>query len=73
VNPPGNKKAQYWASDVNPEEAEAWRGVATLREGSWWPDWYEWLGAQSGAEIAPPENTKYPELAAAPGTYVLVK
>ncbi len=73
VNPPGNKKAQYWASDATPSDPEVWLKGATLREGSWWPDWYEWLGAKSGANIAPPENTKYPELAAAPGTYVLVK
>jgi len=73
VNPPGNKKAQYWASDATPSDPDAWREAATLREGSWWPDWYEWLAAHSGAEIAPPKNTKYPELASAPGTYVLVK
>ncbi len=73
VNPPGNKKAQYWASDATPSDPEVWREGATLREGSWWPDWYEWLGARSGANIASPKNTKYPELAEAPGTYVLVK
>ena len=73
VNPPGNKKAQYWASDATPADPEAWRTSATLREGSWWPDWYEWLRARSGAMIAPPQNAKYPELVEAPGTYVLVK
>jgi len=73
VNPPGNKKAQYWASDATPSDPEVWREGAALREGSWWPDWYEWLGALSGANVAPPKNTKYPALAAAPGTYVLVK
>jgi polyhydroxyalkanoate synthase subunit PhaC len=73
VNPPGAKKAQYWASDATPADAETWLKEATLREGSWWPDWYAWLGGQSGAKIAPPQNAKYPELAAAPGTYVLVK
>ncbi|MGH7715758.1 MAG: PHA/PHB synthase family protein, partial [Vulcanimicrobiaceae bacterium] len=73
VNPPGAKKAQYWASDATPSDAETWRANATLREGSWWPDWYEWLGEQSGAKVEPRQNAKYPELAAAPGTYVLVK
>ena len=73
INPPGNKKAQYWASDLTPADPEAWLAQATLREGSWWPDWYAWLGARSGDKVAPPENAKYPALVAAPGTYVLVK
>ena len=73
VNPPGNKKAQYWASDAKPPDPEAWREDAALREGSWWPDWYEWLGAQSGKRVAPPEMKAENALASAPGTYVLEK
>ena len=72
VNPPGSKKAQYWAADENPPAPEEWLAKATLREGSWWPDWYAWLGEQSGERVAPPQ-TKNPALAEAPGTYVLVK
>ena len=73
INPPGNKKAQYWAGEATPADPEQWLTAATLREGSWWPDWYAWLGALSGSRVAPPNNAKYPELVAAPGTYVLVK
>ncbi|MBV8600196.1 MAG: class I poly(R)-hydroxyalkanoic acid synthase [Candidatus Eremiobacteraeota bacterium] len=74
VNPPGGKKAQYWASKDDPKDPDEWLLHAKLREGSWWPDWYEWLGAQSGKRQAPPAaNEKYPALENAPGSYVLVK
>ena len=72
VNPPGSKKAQYWASETTPPDPEVWREGAQLREGSWWPDWYAWLGEHSG-ERAAPAKKNVPVLAAAPGTYVLEK
>ncbi len=67
VNPPGNKKAQYWASDATPSDPEVWREGATLREGSWWPDWYEWLGAQSGANDCAAAKHKIPGACRSPG------
>jgi polyhydroxyalkanoate synthase len=73
VNPPGNKKAQYWAGESTPPDPDAWRETAVLREGSWWPDWYAWLGKQSGKRVSPPENKTYPALMGAPGQYVMEK
>jgi polyhydroxyalkanoate synthase len=73
VNPPSSKKAQYWASNLTPPDPEEWLAHAILREGSWWPDWYLWLGRSSGAQIPPRENPAFPALAPAPGDYVLAK
>lgn len=72
VNPPGNKKAQYWSSEATPPNPEAWREGAVLREGSWWPDWYAWLGTYSGERVPPPKDRRSP-LGNAPGAYVLEK
>ncbi|MBV8152674.1 MAG: hypothetical protein JOY59_14020 [Candidatus Eremiobacteraeota bacterium] len=74
INPPGSKKAEYFANDQNPPDPEEWLRAATTRSGSWWPDWYEWLGARSGERVAPPGlPKKYSSLGPAPGTYVLEK
>jgi polyhydroxyalkanoate synthase subunit PhaC len=47
---------------------------APHKDGSWWPEWVAWLGARSGAPVAPsaglPAALDAP-LADAPGTYVL--
>jgi polyhydroxyalkanoate synthase len=73
VNPPSNKKAQYWASSTAPPDPEAWLAQATLRNGSWWPDWYEWLGRESGTRVASRQTPAIAAVAAAPGSYVLEK
>lgn len=76
VNPPGNDKANYKVNESNPEDAGAWLKAASTREGSWWPDWTDWLGERSGEERdapAEPGSDEYPVLGEAPGTYVLQK
>jgi polyhydroxyalkanoate synthase len=59
---------------LDPEE---WLATTPVREGSWWPAWADWLGARSGAPVAPPPlgrpDAGYPVLADAPGEYVLMK
>ncbi len=62
INSPAKKKGSY---TVDGQE----------REGSWWPDWIEWLRARSGDQVPArtPGDEKYPALAKAPGTYVLEK
>lgn len=47
---------------------EDWRAQATRVEGSWWPQWGQWLAAHSGEKTAP---LSMPEaLCDAPGTYI---
>ena len=67
VNPPGGKKARFWASEEHPEDPDAWQVGAEERSGSWWQDWATWAGERSGARVAPPD---LPAGEAAPGAYV---
>jgi polyhydroxyalkanoate synthase subunit PhaC len=45
---------------------------ARQAQGSWWPEWADWLEVRSGAKaISPPaESAVYPALGNAPGSYV---
>jgi polyhydroxyalkanoate synthase len=56
-------------------DPDTWRSATPLREGSWWPEWREWLVAQSSERVGPPAmgapDTGYPVIADAPGRYVL--
>jgi polyhydroxyalkanoate synthase len=74
INPPERGKG-YWTNDKPAASADAWLAGAERHEGSWWPDWVQWLSTRSGEQVAPPSlgNEQYPPLAPAPGTYVLEK
>src|SRR6476659_118163 len=56
-------------------DPDAWLAAATRHEGSWWPEWADWLTARSGAPTDPPAmgapERGLPALADAPGSYVL--
>ncbi|MBL8482138.1 MAG: alpha/beta hydrolase, partial [Rhodocyclaceae bacterium] len=75
INPPVDPpKRRFRAAAVHPGDAvTAWVEHAEGRSGSWWTDWMDWLGRHSsGAAAAKPgKSDKYPELCAAPGSYVL--
>jgi polyhydroxyalkanoate synthase len=51
----------------------AFLATAPRQEGSWWPEWANWLKARSGAVVAPPMlgAEGYPPLCDAPGAHVL--
>lgn len=74
VNPhsPWSKK-KYWAGAAtrmrNPEK---WLQGKSHNQGSWWPDWINWLKLRSGDQVPPPAmgSKTYPPLCPAPGTYV---
>jgi polyhydroxyalkanoate synthase subunit PhaC len=77
INPPGGKGA-YWTRETGDAPAsspEQWLQSASRHEGSWWPDWTDWLSSRSGRKSAPPPmgSAKHPPLQDAPGTYVLEK
>jgi polyhydroxyalkanoate synthase len=50
-------------------DPDSWAAQAPRKQGSWWPEWQQWLAARSGVPQAPPAPAA--ALAAAPGTYVL--
>lgn len=70
VTPP---KRSFWVAEPASNEHSAhWLEHATKQPGSWWPDWLAWLAPKCGPMVDAP-NVKaksYPDLAAAPGTYV---
>ena len=56
---------------------QAWAAEATNKEGSWWPEWIEWLVHRSGQLQYPAKtgspDARYAPLCAAPGTYVFAE
>lgn len=65
---PASPKASYMVEDGT--YTESWEETATNVKGdSWWSDWTNWLGENSGPLGQPPVGG--PNLGAAPGTYVL--
>jgi polyhydroxyalkanoate synthase len=75
VNPPGNPKSTFQVADSTPPDPGAWLKGAQTVQGSWWPDFMDWLGERSGEEVAAPTSLGGPldVLADAPGTYVFDK
>jgi len=75
VNPPAANKYCYWTNSRPCGSLEHFIDGATERKGSWWPDWLDWLKAQSsqrvrarGARI--PGKGKLNAIEVAPGRYV---
>jgi len=76
INPPYKKKRNYWISTKLPSEAQDWYAAAKVVEGSWWPDYVQWLASQSGKKIKPKAqlgSIKYKVIEPAPGSYVKEK
>jgi poly(3-hydroxyalkanoate) synthetase len=73
INPPGNPKARYRTGRPYPPNAAEWLEQASTNEGSWWPEFSDWLAERGGGERpAPPElgNDEFPPICPAPGSYV---
>jgi polyhydroxyalkanoate synthase subunit PhaC len=55
-------------------DSQSWLSAATLKQGSWWGEWIDWLNARSRAGSAPPSIGAPAEglasLMPAPGLYV---
>ncbi|WP_372868351.1 class II poly(R)-hydroxyalkanoic acid synthase, partial [Pseudomonas sp.] len=45
LNPPGNPKANYMEHATLSADPHAWYSEAQKHEGSWWPQWLEWIQA----------------------------
>ena len=70
INPPAAKKHGYWTNPEMPADAENWFKNAKRNEGSWWPEWADWLKERSGGEVAARAvgDGPLPSLEAAPGS-----
>ncbi len=78
VNPPGVPGRSYQVLTREHGNAyldpDAWLEAAPVHEGSWWPNWVQWLQARSSRPVPPPTmgaaRHGLPPLCAAPGIYV---
>jgi polyhydroxyalkanoate synthase len=74
VNPPGNPKASYRVSPEHPADPQEWLRGAVTEQGSWWPDFADWLSKRCGPDMLAPRRLGCRGLVPlidAPGTYVL--
>lgn len=73
INPPETGKYPHWINSELPETAAEWFDGAEQHEGSWWPDWYQWLMSHNNKKVTAPKPGKhksYPVIEDAPGSYV---
>ena len=76
LNPPGNPKATYLENGKLSSDPRAWYHDAQKVEGSWWPQWLEWIQQRSGElreTVFSVGGNKHPAMESAPGTYVHVR
>jgi polyhydroxyalkanoate synthase len=76
VSEPGHPRRRYRVATRRAADRyldpEAWLAAAERKQGSWWPEWADWLARHSGGKGPPPPMgaPAYPAVADAPGTYV---
>lgn len=76
VNPPNKVKYGFWINDKLADTPDAWFAGAEKNEGSWWPNWQNWITENKYADPATmvearePEKGKLEVIEAAPGSYV---
>ena len=76
ANPPSNTKSYFWSAPIKGADAEKWLEGAKRIDGSWWPNWKDWIQARAGEKVAPRDpvkNKKYKPIEPAPGSYVKEK
>jgi polyhydroxyalkanoate synthase len=81
ITPPGHPRRTYQMHTRHPGDRfvhhEQFRREMPKQQGSWWPEWQQWIAQRSGEPVAPPAlgapKRGYQPLADAPGEYVLEK
>jgi len=75
VSPPSPRSRQKYRTGMpdGTRSPDAWLSKKEVRDGSWWPEWVQWLATNSASAAVPPPvgNHKHPVLGPAPETYVL--
>jgi polyhydroxyalkanoate synthase len=75
INPPGGRKYGHWTRPDCPPEPDEWLAGAEAREGSWWPDWSEWIAGFGGGLVPArkPGDRELSPIEDAPGAYAKVR
>jgi poly[(R)-3-hydroxyalkanoate] polymerase subunit PhaC len=74
ISAPGGKYG-HWTNDALPATAEKWFAGAQPRDGSWWPEWDEWVTEFELGRVSArtPGAGMLPIIEDAPGSYVRVR
>ena len=77
VNPPAKQKYGYWSRDLRanlPAQAGTWFRESEYSEGSWWPDWHNWISGLDDGKVAArqPGDGPLEVVEDAPGRYAAV-
>lgn len=72
INPPAQKKYGYRVNEAPEVYPEDWLKGASEFEGSWWPDWANWVAQFGGGEVdaRQPGDGELPIIEPAPGAYL---
>jgi polyhydroxyalkanoate synthase len=73
VNPVGTSQYKYWQGPAGGPDPDAWLAQAEVHDGSWWPQWAEWLVPRSGQDKPAPDrlgSDRHRPIEPAPGSYV---
>lgn len=74
VSEPGHPKRSYQVHTHKIGDAaitpDSWQKKMPVVEGSWWPEWHDWLASHSSNKQNPPNIPADMVLCKAPGTYV---
>jgi polyhydroxyalkanoate synthase len=81
VSEPGHARRHYRVHTSHRGDTylppDDWVERAALKDGSWWPEWTTWLGANSGKPVAAPNmgviGAGPAALPDAPGSYVMME
>jgi len=76
VNPPAAGKYCYWTNEETPADPTNWLDAAEQHDGSWWPDWDNWIKKHAGKPTVAarqPGDGELKALCDAPGEYVAVR
>ncbi|GGB90122.1 class I poly(R)-hydroxyalkanoic acid synthase [Marinobacterium zhoushanense] len=73
INPASKNRRNYWIKGEQGKGADHWLETAERQEGSWWPNWAEWLRRRAGKKVDAPKhygNDTHTVIEPAPGSYV---
>ena len=75
VNPPAGNKYCYWTNTKLPATAQEWFEGASQNEGSWWPNWEQWVEAINDKKVPArvPGEGPLKAIEEAPGSYVKMR
>ena len=78
VNPPAANKYGYWTKKPSsrrkklPTDSQTWFDETQQHEGSWWPNWQQWISSHDKRKVKArePGKGKLKAIEDAPGSYV---